>query len=88
MCRRRFSPLDRIRSIQDLSGIYTANLFDDLELYLGQLLSLYVAISLAQSLGQIFSFIEGQFLAQIKCQIVEQIGCVDAALQTASSKSL
>ena len=30
--------------------------------------------------GQIFCFIEGQFLAQIKCQIVEQIDCVDAAL--------
>ena len=52
----------------------------DLELYLGQILSLYAAKSLGQSLGQIFCFIEGQILAQIKHQIVEQIGCVDAAL--------
>ena len=54
--------------------------FYDLELHLGQILSLYVAKSLGQSLGQIFCFIEGQFLAQIKYQIVEQIDFVDAAL--------
>ena len=46
----------------------------------GANLSLYVAKSLGQSLGQIFCFTEGQFLAQIKYQFVEQIGCVDAAL--------
>ena len=63
-----------------LRGVYTSNFFFDLELYLGQILSLYAAKSLGQSLGQIFCFIGGQFLAQIKYQIVEQIVCVDAAL--------
>ena len=62
-----------------IRGVYTPNLFYDLELYLGEILSLYVAKSLGQSLGQIFCFIEGQFLAQIKYQIGEQIGCVDPA---------
>ena len=47
---------------------------------MGQIFSPYVAKSLGQSLGQISCFIKGQFLAQIKNQIVEQIGCVDAAL--------
>ena len=47
---------------------------------MGQILSLYVTKSLGQSLDQIFCFIEGQFLAQIKYRIFEQIGCVDAAL--------
>ena len=42
---------------------------------LGQILSLCVA----KSLGQIFCFIEGQLLSQIKYQIVEQIACLDAA---------
>ena len=69
MCRRLFNC--RLR------GVNTSNFFYDLELYLGQILSLYAA----KSLGQIFCFIEGQFLAQIKYQIVEQIGCVDAALR-------
>ena len=38
--------------------------------------------SLGKYLTQIFSFIKGQYLAQIKIQIVKQIGCIDAALQT------
>ena len=37
---------------------------------------------LGKYLAQIFSFIKGQYLAQIKIQIVRQIGCVDAALKT------
>ena len=53
-----------------LSGVYTSNLLNDLEFYLGQILSLYKAKSL------------GNHLAQIKFQIVKQIGCVDAALLT------
>ena len=63
-----------------LSGVYTSNLLNDLEFYLGQILSLYEAKSLGKYLDQLFSFIKGQYLAQIKIQIVEQIGCVDAAL--------
>ena len=37
--------------------------------------------SLEKYLAQIFNFIEGQYLGQIKIQIVKQIGCVDAALK-------
>ena len=59
-----------------LSGVCTSNLLNDLEFYLGQILSLYEAKSLGKYLAQIFSFIK----AQIKLQIVQQIGCVDAAL--------
>ena len=62
-----------------LRGVYTSNFFHDLELYLDQILSLYVAKSLGQSLGLIFCFLEGRFLAQIKDQIVDRIGCADAA---------
>ena len=72
------SPRIHIKQTLPERGVYTSNFFYDLELYLGQILSLYVAKSLGQSLGQIFCFIEGQFLAQINYQIVEQIGCVDA----------
>ena len=67
MCRRR------------LSGVYTSNLLNDLEFYLGKIFSLYEAKKLGKYLVQIFSFIKGQYLAQIKIQIVKQIGCVDAA---------
>ena len=70
-----------------LRGVYTSNFFYDLEFYFGQILSLYVTKSLGQSLGQICCFIERQYLAQIKYQIVEQIGCVDAALGDEISKS-
>ena len=89
------------------SGVYTSSLFNDLDFYLGQILSLYESRSFKQRLhvlfvsnlefylGQIlplyeakyldqifsqtFCFVEGQQLAQIKFQIVKQIGCVDAA---------
>ena len=49
---------------------------------MGQELSLFEAKSLGKYLTQIFSFINGQYLAQIKIQIVKQIGCVDAALMS------
>ena len=62
------------------SGVYTSNLFNDLDFYLGQILSLYEAKYLGQVFSQTFCFIEGQYLAQIKFQVVQQIGCVDAAL--------
>ena len=45
-----------------------------------QILSLYEARSLGKYLTKIFYFIKGQYLAQIKIQIVIQIGYVDAAL--------
>ena len=57
-----------------------SNLLNDLEFYLGQILSLYGVKSLGKYLAQIFSFIKGQYLAQVKIQIVKQIGCVDATL--------
>ena len=53
-----------------LSGVYTTNFLNKLEFYLGQILSLYQAKSLGKYLAQIFSFIEGQYLAQIKFQNV------------------
>ena len=64
-----------------LSGVYTSNLFNDLDFYLGKILSLYEAKYLGQIFSQTFCFIEGQYLAQIKIQIFKQIGCVDAALR-------
>ena len=42
-----------------LSDVYTSNLLNDLEFYLGQILSLYEAKSLGKYLAQIFSFIKG-----------------------------
>ena len=51
-------------------------LFDDLDFYLGQILSLYEAKYFDQIFPQTFRFIDGQYLAQIKLQI----GLVDAAL--------
>ena len=66
--------------LQQLSGVYTSNLLNDLEFYLGQILSLYEAKSLGKYLTQMFRFIKGQYLAPINIQIVKQIGCVDAAL--------
>ena len=64
-----------------LSGVYTSNLFNDLDFYLGQILSLYEAKYLCLIIfSQTFCFIKGQYLAQIKIQIFKQIGCVDAAL--------
>ena len=61
-----------------IRGVYTSNFFYDLELYLGQILSLYVAKSLGQRLqiGCVDAAIEAQYLAQIKFQI----GRVDEAL--------
>ena len=50
-----------------LSGVYTTTL----EFYLGQLLSIYEAKSLGKYLIEIFNFIKGQDLAQIKIQIVK-----------------
>ena len=68
-----------------LSGVYTTNLLNHLEFYLDQILSLYEARSLGKYLTKIFNFIKGQYLAQIKIQIVIQIGYVDAALSDDSS---
>ena len=65
-----------------LSGVYTSNLLNDLEFYMGQILSLYEAKSLGKYSAPKFSFIKGQYLAQIKIQIGKQIGCVDASLAT------
>ena len=70
-----------VLELRPLSGVYTANLFDDLEFYLGQILSLYEAKCLGKYLAQIFCFIEGQYLAQLIFQIVKQIGRLDAALR-------
>ena len=55
---------------------------------MGQILSLFEAKSLGKYLTQIFSFINGQYLAQIKIQIVKQIGCVDAALSGVYTSNL
>ena len=71
-----------------LRGVYTSNFFYDLELHLGQKVSLYVVNSLRQSLRQIFCSIKGQFLAPIKTQIVKQIGCVDVALSGVYTSNL
>ena len=46
---------------------------------LGHILSLYEAKCLGTYLTQISSFIKGQYLAQLKFQIIKQTGCVDAA---------
>ena len=73
-CRRRLNA--------SLSGVYTANFFDNLEFYLGQISSLYGANCLGNYLTQIFCFIKGQYLAQLKFQIVKQIRCVGATLRT------
>ena len=70
-----------------LSGVYTSNFLNDLEFYLGQILSPYGAKSLGKYLTQIFRFIKGQYLAQIKIQIVKQIGSVDAALDAIHNSS-
>ena len=55
---------------QILSGVYTSNLLHDLEFYLGQILSFYEAKYLGQIFSQTFRFTEGQYLVQIKLQIV------------------
>ena len=47
---------------------------------MGQILTLYAAINLGRYFTQILSFIQGQYLTQIKFQIVAQIGHVDATL--------
>ena len=49
-----------------LSSVYTSNLQNNLEFYLGQILSLCEAKSLGKYLAQIFSFIKGQYLAKSK----------------------
>ena len=53
-----------------LRGVYTSNLFNDLDFYLDQILFLYEAKYLGQIFSQTFYFIGGQYLAQIKFQIV------------------
>ena len=58
----------------------TSNLFNDLDLYLGQIMSLYEAKYLCQIFSQTFCFIEEQYLAQLRLQIFEHIRCVDAGL--------
>ena len=62
---------DRFNETLNLGGIYTSNLFNDLDFYLGQLLCLYKAKYLCQIISQTFCFLEGQYLAQIKLQIVK-----------------
>ena len=42
-----------------LSGVYTSNLFNDLDFYLGQILSLYEAKHLGRIFSQTLSFIFG-----------------------------
>ena len=49
-----------------LSGVYTSNLLNNLEFYLGQILSLYEAKSLGKYLPQIFSFIKGSIFGPNK----------------------
>ena len=56
--------------------LHSSNLFDDSEFYLSLILSLYEA----KYLAQIFCFIKGQYLTQMKLQIVSQIIYVDPAL--------
>ena len=73
--------------VTHLSGVYTSNLLNDLEFYLGQILYLCEAKSREKYLAQIFNFIEGQYLGQIKIQIVKQIECADAALLEVSSST-
>ena len=46
------------------------------------------SMNLGQIFSQIFSFIKGQYLAQIKFQIVKQIGYVDALLRKENILSL
>ena len=52
--------------VRALSGVYTSNLSNDSDFYLGQILSLYEAKYFGQIFSQTFCFIEGQYLAQIK----------------------
>ena len=44
-----------------LSGVYTSNLSNDLDFYLGQILSLYEAKYLGQIFSQTFCFREGEY---------------------------
>ena len=64
-----------------LSGVYTSNLLNDSDFYLGEILTLYEAKYLGQIFSETFCFIEGQYLPQIKLKISKQIGCVDPALR-------
>ena len=68
--RTHFSNRAFSESRLDLSGVYTSNLLKDLEFSLGQILFLYEAKYLGQIFSQTFCFKEGQYLAQIKFQIV------------------
>ena len=68
---RKFQPSEDIAGGANgcLRGVYTSNLFNDLDFYLGQILSLYEAKCLGQIFSQTFCFIQRQYLAQIKLQI-------------------
>ena len=60
-----------------------ANLFDNLEFYLGQILSLFEAKYLGQIFSQTFFFIKGQYLAQKNSKSFDKLDVyVDAALVT------
>ena len=89
MCRRLFSMYVYIDQPAASFSSQSMNVFLKRRLHIQFLLRFGIIFgpnivplcskSLGQSLGQIFCSIEGQFLAQIKYQIVEQIGCFDAA---------
>ena len=49
---------------------------------------LYEAKSLGKYLTKIFSFVNGQYVAQIKIPIVKQIECADSALGPNKIKKL
>ena len=55
--------LAHLRALSDPTkiGVYTSNLFNDLDFYLGQILSLYEAKYLGQIFSQTFCFIETIF---------------------------
>ena len=69
MARIKYQIVEQIGCVGiALSGVYSSSLLNDLEFYLGQILSLYKAKSLGKYLTPIFSFTKGQYLAQIKIQ--------------------
>ena len=58
---------------RSLSGVYITNLLNDLDFYLGLILSHYEAKYLGKYLTRIFSFIKGQYLAQIKSKLLNKL---------------
>ena len=61
--------LSRPLKQQGRPGLSIKAVQTNLEFYLGQILSLFQAKKLGQYLTQIFQFIEGQYLIQMKFQI-------------------